>query len=469
VPRLEVFDLKERKTTTLVENMGGYALSSDGSKLLVREGGALNRYDATAKGKDSKKTVSLDALAVDRSPREEWKTIYGEVWRRYRELFYARNMHGYDWKKLGEQYAAWLPFVAHRSDLNYLMGELISELNVGHAYVEGGDFDLPPRPQVALPGARFELDAAAGRYKISEIFAGQNEEEDYRSPLTELGVDAKVGDYVLAIDGVPLVAPDNPYRLLRHKAGRPVELLLSTRPEGAPTKKAVFNPLSSETNLIYFAWTQKNRALVDKLSDGRIAYLHLPDMGEDGLREFVKWYFGQTRKEGLIVDDRNNGGGNVSQMVIDRLRRTLLSTGYARNQDFTDTYPEVVFTGPMACLLNENSASDGDIFPWMFKKAGLGPLIGKRSWGGVVGISDRGPLLDGGRVFVPEFGNADSSGQWAVEGYGVDPDIVVENDPASLIAGRDPQLERAVAEVLKMMETRKAALPGRPADPVKTK
>ncbi|HYC78991.1 MAG TPA: S41 family peptidase, partial [Planctomycetota bacterium] len=300
-----------------------------------------------------------------------------------------------------------------------------------------------------------------------EIFEGHNEEEAYRSPLTEVGVDARVGDYVLAIDGAPLRAPDNPYRLLAHKADRVVELLLSDAPEGAP-RKVAFQPLRSETNLLYLRWTAKNRALVDRLTDGRVGYVHIPDMADDGMREFVKWFYGQVRKEALIVDDRNNGGGNISQMVIERLRRTLMATQYARNNEFPGTYPEVVFTGPMVCLLNENSASDGDIFPWMFRKAGLGPLIGKRSWGGVVGISDRGPLLDGGQVYVPEFGHADSEGRWAVEGHGVDPDIVVENDPASILAGRDPQLERAVAEILKAMETRKAALPPRPADPVKT-
>jgi tricorn protease len=192
-------------------------------------------------------------------------------------------------------------------------------------------------------------------------------------------------------------------------------------------------------------------------------------MGAEGIREFVKWFYGLIRKEGLIIDDRWNGGGNVSQMVLERLRRTLLGTAYARNSEYTDTYPGTVFVGPMACLLNENSASDGDIFPWMFKESKLGPLIGKRSWGGVVGITNHGPLIDGGQVNVPEFGHADARGQWAVEGHGVDPDIVVENDPASVIAGRDPQLERAVEEVMKKLGPHKVGLPPRPPAPVKSK
>jgi tricorn protease len=466
---LVVFNLKDRKPTVLAEDVSGYSLCSDGSKLLVRQGKALNLYDASPKGKDSKKTVPSSGLMVDRVPKQEWIQIYNEVWRRYRDYFYVDNMHGYDWGALRRQYGQLLEFVAHRSDLNYVMGEMVAELNVGHAYIAGGDWQEPERPKVALPGCRFELDAAAGRYRISKIFAGQNEEERYRSPLTEIGVDARVGDYVLAIDGTDLVAKENPYRLLRDRADRPVELTLNDKPTAEGARKAVYRPITSESDLVYLDWVAKNRARVDELSHGRIGYMHLPNMGAEGIREFVKWYYGLIRKEGLIVDDRWNGGGNVSQMVIERLRRTLTGTGFSRNSEYTDTYPGTVFVGPMACLLNENSASDGDIFPWMFREAKLGPLIGKRSWGGVVGITNHGPLVDGGQVNVPEFGHADAKGQWAVEGHGVDPDIVVENDPASVIAGHDPQLERAVDEVMKKLPATPAGLPKRPPAPIKTK
>lgn len=466
---LMIFNLKDRKASVLAEDVSGTALSLDGNKILVRQERALNLYDASPKGKDSKKTVAVSGLMVDRVPKQEWINIYNEVWRRFRDYFYVDNMHGYDWGALRRQYGALLEFVAHRSDLNYVMGELVSELNVGHAYISGGDWAEPDRPKVALPGCRFELDPKEGRYKIASIFAGQNEEDRYRSPLTEIGVDAKVGDYVLAIDGADLEGKDNPYRLLRDKADRPVEFTLNDKPtrEGARTVK--FRPITSETDLVYLNWVAKNRTRVDELSAGRIGYLHLPNMGAEGIREFVKWYYGLIRKEGLIIDDRWNGGGNVSQMVIERLRRTMTGTGFSRNSDFTDTYPGTVFVGPMACLLNENSASDGDIFPWMFREAKLGPLIGKRSWGGVVGITNHGPLIDGGGVNVPEFGHADAKGQWAVEGHGVDPDIVVENDPASLIAGRDPQLERAIEEVMKKLPAKPGGLPTRPDAPVKTK
>jgi len=471
-PALDVFALKERKLSTLVDEADGFAISADGSKALVRKDATYTLVDVNPKNKDNKdarKPVSTRDLMVDRVPADEWAEVFDEVWRRYRDFFYVTNMHGYDWKALGDRYRALLPFVAHRSDLNYVLGEMVAELNIGHAYIEGGDWEIPARPKVALPGARFELDPRAGRYRIAEILRGQNEEERYRSPLTEVGVDVREGDYVLAIDGIDLAAADNPYRLLRNKADRPVRLTVNARPDAKGARTVSFRPIASEVELRYFAWAARNRERVDKLSSGRIGYLHVPDMGEDGIREFIKWYYPQLRKEGLIVDDRANGGGNVSAMLIDRLRRTLLGTGFSRTSEDTETYPPATFVGPMACLLNETSASDGDIFPYMFRQAGLGPLIGKRTWGGVVGIDDHGPMIDGGRVYVPEGGTASADGRWVIEGHGVDPDIVVENDVRSVLQGRDPQLERAVAEVTKAMETRRTKLPARPPDPVKTK
>ncbi len=468
-PSLQVFKLKERKADTLAEGIGGYALSDDGSRVLTvsQEGGEWSVYDVEA-GKDSKKTVSTAGLVVDRVPSEEWAEIFDEVWRRYRDFFYVDTMHGYDWAALREQYRPLLAHVRHRSDLNYLIGEMIAELNVSHAYIAGGDFDLPERPKVALPGARFRLDPAAQRYQIARIFQGQNEEETYRSPLTELGVDARVGDYVLAIDGVELAAGDNPYRLLRHKADRPVTLTLNDRPRLEGARQVTLRPIASEENLIYLEWVNSSRERVARLSGGRIGYLHIPDMGADGLREFIKWFYPKLGKDGLIVDVRSNGGGFVSPLILDRLRRELLTVDFKRTRDLPAPYPPAAVRSHMACLMNEASGSDGDIFPAMFRQAGLGPLIGKRTWGGVVGISGTGPLIDGGSVSVPESATASLAGEWIIEGHGVDPDIEVENDPKSVLAGRDPQLERAVEEVLKKIREEPRALPKRPAGPVKT-
>jgi len=465
---LQVFSCEGRKADTLADDAAGYALSDDGSRVLVASrDGQWSVYDVE-KGKDSKKTVSTAGLVVDRVPSEEWAEIFDEVWRRYRDFFYVESLHGYDWAALKERYRPLLAHVRHRSDLNYLIGEMIAELNVSHAYVAGGDFELPERPGVALPGARFRLDPAASRYQISKIFQGQNEEEAYRAPLTEIGVDARVGDYVLAIDGVELKAGDNPYRLLRHKADRPVTLTLNDRPRAEGARQVTFRPVATEENLIYLEWVTGNRERVNRLSEGRIGYLHIPDMGSGGLREFIKWFYPQLNKQGLIVDVRSNGGGFVSPLILDRLRREMLELDFKRTRDVPIPYPPAAFYGPMVCLINESSSSDGDIFPAMFRQSGLGPLIGKRTWGGVVGISGTGPLIDGGSISVPDSGSASLAGEWIIEGYGVDPDIEVENDPKSVIDGRDPQLERGVAEVLKRMREEPRVLPKRPAGPVKT-
>jgi tricorn protease len=467
--QLKIYSLKDRKETTIIDDFGGgYAQSRDGSKILTRTAQGFGIYDATPQGDKSRKPVSITGLVVDRVPAEEWNQIFNEVWRRYRDWFYVPNMHGYDWVALREQYKPLLQHVAHRSDLNYVISEMVSELTVQHAYVEGGDFQIPPRPRVGLPGARFELDRAAGRYRISKIFAGQNEEDIYRSPLTEIGVNIHTGDYVLAIDGDELKATDDVYRMLRNKADNPVSLTVNSKPTMEGSRVVSYRPITDEGNLIYLDWITRNRKRVEEASGGRIGYIHVPDMGANGIREFIKWFYPQMDKEALVVDVRANGGGNVSRMLIERLRRKLLGVNFSRTDDFGNTYPDGVFIGPMVALLDQNSASDGDIFPYMFREAGLGPLIGKRSWGGVVGIGSRGPLIDGGTIFVPGSALANNKGQWIIEGYGVDPDIEVENDPQSEIAGRDPQLERGIAELMTKIKTNPTKVPGRPAAPIKT-
>jgi len=467
-PSLRIYSIKDRKETTLVDDMRGWVLSDDGSKVLAGGPGGFAMYDATPQGDRTRKAVSTAGLAVDRVPVEEWNQIFNEAWRRYRDFFYVPTMHGYDWEALREQYKPLLRYVAHRSDLNFIIGEMISELTVQHAYVEGGDFQIPPRPRVALPGARFELDQKVGRYRIAKIFDGQNEEEIYRSPLTEIGVNVSVGDYVLAINGEELKADDDPYRLLKNKADSSVQLTINKEPTMNGSRTVTYRPITNESDLIYLDWVASNRKKVSEMTGGRVGYIHIPDMGAPGIREFIKWYYGQMNKEGLVVDVRANGGGNVSAMLIERLRRKVLALNYSRTFDEATTYPGGTFIGPMAALLNENSASDGDIFPAMFREAGLGPLIGKRSWGGVIGIGNRGTLIDGGSIFVPESAFASAKGQWIIEGYGVDPDIEVENDPKSLIEGKDPQLERAVAEIMKKIKDHPVKLPARPAAPVKT-
>ncbi len=467
-PELRIFSFKDRKTTTLAEGVNDYTLAPDGTKLATREGSEIFVYDANPKGKESRKAVPLAGLIADVDPRQEWVQIFHEVWRRYRDFFYVSNMHGYDWEALRNQYAPLLDHVAHRSDLNYVIGEMIAELNAGHAYIAGGDWVVPERPGLGLPGARFEWDGEAGRFRIARIFAGHNEEPVYRSPLTEIGVDVHVGDYVLEIEGVELTEGMNPYELLRHKTGQPVTWTVNSKPEHEGARQITYQPISSEQDLIYLDWVLSNRKRVEEQTEGRVGYLHLPNMGAEGIREFIKWYYGQIRKDGLVIDVRSNGGGNVSAMLIERLSRPWLAAGFARTSDTPTTYPRTVYIGQMVCLLDQNSASDGDIFPAMFREAGLGPLIGKRSWGGVIGITNRGTLIDGGTVNVPEFGFASTDGRWIIEGYGVDPDIEVDNDPKSLVEGRDPQLERGIKEVVERLGAEPRRLPQRPPSPIKT-
>ena len=466
-PQIHVFDIKDRKDKTLAQDVDDAALSDDGSKLLVRHGMSFKIYDTGGEAKDAK-PVSTAGLVMTRDPRQEFAEIFREVWRRYRDYFYASNMNGYDWKALRAKYEPQLKWVGDRSDLNYLLGQMVAELSNSHSYVSGGDLGLPKKPNVGLLGARFELDKAAGRYRISSIMAGENDEDRYRSPLTEVGIDVHVGDYIVSIDGQQLRASDNPYHLLQIAPGQPVELRVSAKADGSDARTVLVKPISSESDLKYLAWVEHNRRYVDDKTGGKVGYIYIPDMGADGIREFIKWYYPQIRKQGLIVDVRNNGGGNVSSWIIERLSRKVLGTNFDRNASATGTYPPQAFYGYMAALTNESTASDGDIFAYMFKQAHLGPTIGKRTWGGVVGISDYGPLIDGGNVEVPEFvAIADLNGHYHVEGQGVKPDIEVDNDVFSTIHGKDPQLDRGIAELMAKIRENPLALPKRQADPVK--
>jgi tricorn protease len=464
---LHAFDLKERKSEQLASDVSGYAVSPDRTQVLIRTGAGYAVAEASTKGKDGQKTLDLHSLPVDKVAGDEFGQIFAEVWRRYRDFFYVANMHGHDWEALRDRYAPLVAHVRHRSDLNYVLGEMIAELSVGHAYISGGDLGAPPRPTAALPGLVLVFDAPSGAYRIERVLRGENDDEDYRSPATAVGVDLRAGDYLLAIDGEVLVPEVNPYRLLRGKAGRTLQLRVNQRPIADGSRTVSVQPIASEQKLFYLAWVEGNRQKVAELSQGTLGYLHLPDMGEDGIREFIKQYYPQRDKQGLLIDDRYNGGGNVSQMVLNRLSRQLLMGTFGRTTGYRP-YPQALFHGHLVCLLNETSASDGDIFPAMFRKAGLGPLIGKRSWGGIIGITNRGQLLDGGTVNVPEFGNTEIGDQWTIEGRGVTPDIEVDNDLASLLAGRDPQLEKGVQVLLERVQQEPRPEPKAPPAPVKT-
>lgn len=463
--KLRAYDLAKRKDVELGQ-FDNYDISPDKTKLILLSGSNYTIVDAKADAirPGEGQTLNLSGMQMKVDRRAEWKQMFYEAARIERDYFYAPNMHGLNWNAVRDRYAAMLPYVAHRFDLTYLIGEMIGELNTSHAYTGGGDLPNVKHVRFGLLGVDFE--EANGYYRFKNILQGENWDEDHRSPLTEPGVDVKPGEYLLAVDGVELRSPTNPYALFENKAGVAVTLKVNSTPTLAGAREVTVRTLTSESQLRYFNWVERNRRYVEEKTGGRVGYVHIPNMGGEGLNEFVKYYYPQIRKDGLIVDVRYNGGGFVSQMILDRLRRTLSAMDAPRNGQPT-TYPAAVFTGPMTCLLNELSSSDGDQFPIAFKQYGLGKLIGKRSWGGVTGIRGYINLMDGGYVTAPEFGSFSLDSQWMVEGYGVDPDIEVDNLPMDELNGKDAQLDRAIEQVTIEMKSRPARLPARPADPVK--
>jgi tricorn protease len=364
-----------------------------------------------------------------------------------------------------DKYAALVPFVNHRNDLTYLVGELIGELNTGHTYVAGGERPETPRIKLGLLGAEFSRDPSTRAYRIERILPGENWDKKTRSPLIEIGLNVKEGDYLLAINGTPVSTLPNLYDALIGTADKQVILRVNSKPSDDGARDITVVPTADEAPLYYHAWVQKNIDEVTKKTGGQVGYVHIPDMGQPGLNQFTKLYFPQIRKKALIVDVRGNGGGFVSALVIERLRRALVMIGMARSGvPLTD--PPQTFTGPMVALIDEFSASDGDIFPFRFKTLGLGKLIGKRTWGGVVGIRDPLPLTDGGNLFKPEFAPYSKEGKgWIIEGQGVDPDIFVDNDPSKEFRGEDQQLDRAIQEMQEELKTKRYDLPPIPPYP----
>jgi len=469
-PAIHVYDLKERKDKVLIDGVQRFALSFDGSKLLYeaeggRDGHTYGIIDAKPDGpkKIGDGALNLSGMRVQVDPSAEWKQMFNEVWRQERDYFYEAAMNGVDWEKVRDKYAQLLPSVADRYTLTYIMGEMIGELSNSHTYVGGGDYpDLHP-VNVGLLGVDFEADQSAGMYRFKKIYAGENWGQQNRSPLTEPGVAVKEGDYLIAVNGRPLRTPQNPYELFVNTVNENVTLSVNSKPSEEGSHTVQVKPISDENNLRELAWVESNRKKVDAASNGRIGYVYLPDMGGEGLNEFVKQYFPQIRKEGMIIDVRYNGGGFVDQLIFARLRRVLAGMGSNRNWE-SGTVPPVVFNGAMACVTNHYAASDGDIFSYYFKYYKLGPLIVERTWGGVRGIRGNIPLMDGGYITRPEAARYDLNSKWVIENHGVQPDIVVENRPDLVVKGQDPQLEKAIEVVMKEIQANPKKLPPRPPD-----
>ncbi len=464
---LMMFDLKSKKESEIGNDIG-YDISADKQKMLVSLRGRYAVIDLPKSKIDVKDYISLSNMKVWVNLKEEWTQIFNESWRQMRDFFYAPNMHGVDWKAIHDKYFPLLAYVNHRADLTYIIGEMIGELNVGHAYVGGGDKPTVKRIKTGLLGAQLTKDAS-GYYQIKKILKGENWMKSSRSPLTEIGVNVSEGDFIIAVNGKSCKEMNDIYESLLNTADQQVELTVNKSASESGSHKVIVLPIADEADLYYYNWVQDNIDKVNKATGGKVGYIHIPDMGVEGLNEFVKHFYPQLSKKGLIIDDRGNGGGNVSPMIIERLNRELGLMKMSRNTSQTAGRLQMEL-GPKVCLIDHYSASDGDLFPYQFKKLGVGKLIGVRTWGGVVGIRGSLPFIDGGTMTKPEFAHYDTEGKnWIIEGHGVDPDIEVDNDPALEYEGTDQQLNKAIEVILEEMKNYPSELAPIPPFPDKTK
>ena len=460
---LHLYDLQQRKDSVLINSLDSFAISLDGSTVLYRRdaAGKKNFYLVEARPPAAApRPLDLSHMQMRIEPRQEWDEMFHSAWRLERDFFYRPQMNGVDWDAVRRSYQRLLPLLGSRDDLNYLIGQTIGELSNSHTYVGGGDRGgTEPRVPTAYLGVDYGVDARSGHYVLSRIYAGDNTRPAYRSPLTEPGIDVRAGDELLAIDGQNVPLNRDPASLLVGKQQQTVTLTVE-RPGGKP-HDVVVQPLGNELTLRSKAWIDHNREIVDKASNGRIGYIYLSDMEELGMEQFIRQFYPQLDRQALIIDDRWNGGGEVDQIVLERIRRTLV--GMSTNREgAAETVPEQLISGPKVCLINQYSASDGDLFPYFFRQYGLGPLIGMRTWGGVRGIRGYWSLLDDGYITIPEDAIYGLDSHWVLENHGVEPDQVVEDTPGELQAGTDAQLNAAVTYLLGRLKQHPATLPPAP-------
>ncbi|MBN2399467.1 MAG: PD40 domain-containing protein [Candidatus Aminicenantes bacterium] len=441
---LYVYTHEKRESETLAGDIATFMLSADGKKMLYRQKRNWFVVDA-AKVESGKGKLNTQQITVYREPQSEWRQILRDAWRIERDYFYDPGMHGQDWQAVLERYESYLPYVSHRDDLNYLIGQMIGELCVGHAYRGGGEQPRIKQVPVGLLGA--DIGVRDGRFFLKKIYRGESWNPELRSPLSEPGNWIAEGSYVLAVDGRKMDVRKNFYSHFLASVGRQVRLLISATPEKAGAREVIVVPVDNENDLRFREQIEENRKLVERLSQGKLGYVYLPDTAVGGYTFFNRYYFSQLQKQGMILDERFNGGGYAADYIIDLLRRPLMNYWKPRWGVLGKT-PQAANFGPKAMLINEYAGSGGDAMPYYFKQQKIGPLIGKRTWGGLVGISGYPPLMDGGYVTAPTVAFVDTDGEFTVENEGVAPDIEVEWTPAEVIAGRDPQLEKAVAYLL---------------------
>ncbi len=446
------YSLEDREAAEYATGVATATVSHDRTTILHRSGSTW-RATSTAGSppSSSEGRLSLSDVRVRVEPTEEWAQMLRDGWRFMRDFLYVDNQHGAPWDDVWAWYSAWLPDVEHRSDFNHLLDMLSGEIAVGHSYVRGGDYPELTNPRTGLLGA--DLSTVDGAYRIERIYSGESWNPGLQGPLAHPGLGVAEGDYIVAIDGHELRAPANPFQLLEGTSGRPVTLSISATPDGSDSRDVVIEPVGNEGQLRSWAWIEGNRRKVHEMSDGRLAYVYVPNTGQGGYTYFNRMYFAQQDRQGAVIDERNNGGGSAADYIVDVMAREL--TGYfnSRAGDRKPwTQPMAGLFGPKVMIINERAGSGGDLMPYLFRFREVGPLVGTKTWGGLVGTWDTPPLIDGGRFVAPRGGFFDVDGEWAVEAEGVAPDIEVFNAPKDVAAGRDPQLEAAVAEALRLLE-----------------
>ncbi len=465
-PRLQKYQLKERTAATFLDGVRSYTLSADNKKLLYQSaGGGGARWgivptDHPAKPGDG--ALKMDALQMTVDPRAEWAEIYRETWRIQREYFYDAKMHGANWTAVYEKYKPLVASVGHRADLDYLIAMVGGELTVGHSYLAGAG-DTPGEEsteQVGLLGADFTVEN--GKYRISHIYTGENWNPDLQAPLSAPGIEVSEGDYLLEVNGRPLAASTNVYSLFTGTATRQTMIRVNKTPSLEGSRVLTVVPVASEDPLRTRAWIESNRRTVDRLSGGRLAYVWLPNTAGPGYTSFTRYYYAQQEKEGAVIDERYNHGGMVADYIVNELDRKLM--GYFALRDGAEyTSPAAGIYGPKVMMINESAGSGGDALPYYFHLRKIGPLVGTRTWGGLVGTLGVPQTIDGGGITAPGLAFYDLSGKWAIENEGITPDVEVEYTAADVIKGHDPQLERAVAEAMKLLQQNPVKRVPRPA------
>ena len=459
---LHYFDMEKREAKMIMGGLNGADFSSDGKKILVRQQQNYAIIDVKPDQKLTNGKLNLSELKMTVDPKAEWRQIYNEAWRQARDFFYDPNMHGVDWSMIKKRYGQMLPFVAHRDDLNYLIGEMIAELNSSHTYRGGGEYPQINRINTGLLGCDLEPDQASGYYRIVKIYPGQNWDPSRRGPLAQPGLKVKAGDYLIAVQGRELKYPANPYAPFVNTVGKAVTIKVNSQPTSEGAEEIMVTPIGNELPVRYRDWVNTNRKKVDKATNGRVGYLHMPATAAPGVEGFSRDFYPQVRKEALIIDVRYNSGGHIPDIYFSRLDRKLVGLWATR---YTEGYlsPYAAHYGPKACIINSYAGSGGDAFPYFFKKLGLGKLIGTRTWGGLIGVSGTPILMDNGALSIADFSFYDTEGEWAIENHGVEPDIEIDDRPDLMVQGRDPSLEKAIEVVMEELKNlKKPPIPDKP-------